>query len=78
MQTNVTTSSSYYLQTQSTAKHFFVFNFASGVEASDVQVSLADLRLSYLAAFKHLVQAGVQSVRSTQSHHRPVSMGNTT
>ena len=52
-----------YIQVSATAKHFFVFNYASGVEQANVVVSNADLRLSYLVAFKHLVQAAkVESV----------------
>ena len=52
-----------YLQAGATAKHFFVFNYANGINGDSVNVSTADLRLTYLPAFKTLVQKGkVESV----------------
>ena len=52
-----------YVQASATAKHFFVFNYARGIESADVVVSNADLRLSYLVAFRRLIQEGrVESV----------------
>ena len=50
-----------YLQAGATVKHFWGFNYASGVEASNVILSLADMRLTYLVAFRYLVEAGVES-----------------
>ena len=52
-----------YLQAGATAKHFFMFNYATGINSDSVNVSVADLRLTYLPAFKTLVQEGrVESV----------------
>ena len=52
-----------YVQAGATAKHFFVFNYANHIESDSVNVSMADLRLTYLPAFKTLVQEGkVESV----------------
>ena len=52
-----------YLQAGATAKHFFMFNYANNINYMSVNVSLADLRLTYLPAFRTLVQQGrVESV----------------
>ena len=65
-----------YLQASATAKHFFMFNYANGINSNSVNVSLADMRLTYLPTFKALVQQGkVESVmcsyKSVRQTERP-------
>ena len=60
-----------YLQAGATAKHFFVFNYANDVNDDSVNVSLADLRLTYLPTFKTLVQEG--RVESVMCSYKSVS-----
>ena len=64
-----------YLQASTTAKHWALFNYANGINSNSVNVSLADMRLTYFPTFKTLIQQGkVESVmcsyKSVRHTHR--------
>ena len=75
IQGNTSFETGKYIQAGATAKHFFVFNYARGIESNSVNVSVADLRLTYLPAFKTLIQQGkVESVMCSYKSGRADSV----